>query len=235
MTLLTIIQDVCNSVNIEAPTSVIGNTDDNVMQLLQLSQLEGNATADEYDWDVLQTQATFTTLANEIQGTVAALAPGFKKFINETQWNRTVRYNMDPMTAQDYQALVAQGYVTPYPEYRIRGNNFIIYPAPAAGQLIAFEFITKNWILDPDGVTTKARWSNDSDTAQIDEDIITLGTIWRYLKVHGFDYAEEFRQHQIRVANVSGRDGGKPRKFLDSDRGHPGPFYPNLPEGNWNL
>lgn len=235
MTLLTIIEDVCDAVGITKPTSVVGNTAEDITQLLQLSQLEGKALADEYDWDSLLVQATFTTLATEIQGTVDSLAPGFKKFINESQWNRTVRYGMNPMTPQDFQALTAVGFVTPYPEYRIRGANFIIYPAPAAGQLVAFEFVTKNWILDPDGTTTKSRWSNDDDTALLDEDIITLGTIWRYLKVHGFDYAEDFRQYEIRKANGMCRDGGKPRKQLDSGNLHDGPFFPNLPEGNWPL
>ncbi len=235
MTLLTIVQDVCDAVGIDKPTSVIGNTQEDVVQFLQLSQLEGKALADEYDWAVLQTQLTFTTLATESQGKVADIAPGFKKFINETQWNRTVRYGMNPMTPQDYQALTAVGFVTPYPEYRVRGQNFIIYPAPAAGQTIAFEYVTKNWILDPDGVTGKARWSDDFDTALLDEDIITLGTIWRYLKVHGFDYGEDFRQYEIRKNNAMARDGGKPRKKLDNGPLNDGPFYPQLPEGNWPL
>jgi len=41
MSLLTIIQDVCATVGIQSPTSVIGNTEQDITQLVQLSLIEG--------------------------------------------------------------------------------------------------------------------------------------------------------------------------------------------------
>lgn len=234
MSLLTIIQDTCNTVGIDSPTSAIGNTDQDIIQLIQLSQLEGKALCDEYDWDALQTEATFTTVAAESQGLLTTIAPGFKKFINETQWNRDIRYPLyGSITPQTYQSMKAANYAGPYSRYRIRGKLFIMFPAPSAGQTEAFEYITKNWISTSGSDTD--RWTLDADTALIDEDIITLGTIWRWLKAHNMDYSEEFRQYEIRKNNAMAIDGGKMRKSLDAGSLYDKPFYPMLPEGNWNL
>ncbi len=236
MSLLTIVQDVCDAVLITQPTSVIGNTEDTIVQLKQLTQLEGKALADEYDWDALIKETTFTTVATESQGTVESIASGFKKMINETQWNRNIIYPVQgSLTPQQYQAYKANNFGLVYSNYRIRGNEFIMFPAPVAGQTVAFEYITKNWISNAAGTDFYDRWEADDDVALLDEDIITLGVIWRWLKAHNMDYAEEFRQYEIRKNNAMTRDGGKVRKSLASTYDENKPNLPNLPEGFWSL
>lgn len=234
MTLLTIIQDVCNAVGIDSPSSAIGNTDQDIIQLIQLSQLEGKAIADEYDWNALIQEATFTTVAAEVQGTVESKAPGFKKFVNESQWDRTLRFPLiGSITPQQYEYMKAANYTGPYSRYYIRGTSFIMYPIPAAGSTEAFAYVTRYWISNAAGDSTYARWAADDDFALIDEDIITLGTTWRWLKAHNMDYSEEFRQYEIRKNNAMARDGGKMRKSLGSGNLYAGPILPMQPEGNW--
>ena len=40
-----------------------------------------------------------------------------------------------------------------------------------------------------------------------------LGTVWRYRKAEGLDYSEEFREYQLRRANMIKMDGS--RRVLD--------------------
>lgn len=236
MSLLTIIQDVCATVGIQVPTSVIGNTEQDIVQLVQLSLIEGKALADEYDWDALIQEANFTTLAAEVQGEVATIAPGYKKLINETQWNRDIIYPVTgSITPQQYQAYKARGFSSVYSQFRVRGKDFLMYPAPEAGQDIYFEFITKNWISAADNSITRSRWVLDDDYALLDEDIITLGVIWRWLKAKNFDYSEDFRTYEIRKMNAMARDGGKMRKSLASNYDYTSPNLPTLQEASWNL
>lgn len=236
MTLLSIIQDVCDAVSIESPTSVIGNTDQDIKQLLQLANLEGKLLADSYDWQALETVGTITTLAQEDQGAVSTLASGFKKMLNETAWNLDIRYLVQgSVDAQDWERLKAQNYTGPYPNFRIRGGRFLLFPVPAAGLSIRFEYLSKNWVLDSDASTTYSRWTNDDDTGLLDEDIMTLGVRWRYLKAGGFDYSEEFRDYEIIKANMQARDGGKMRKSLEGRQIPGGPFIPQFQEASWPL
>jgi hypothetical protein len=110
-----------------------------------------------------------------------------------------------------------------------------MYPAPAADQEIYFEFITKNWISAADDSITRSRWALDTDYALLDEDIITLGVIWRWLKAKNFDYSEDFRTYEIRKMNAMARDGGKMRKTLASGYDDTSANLPNLKEAFWNI
>lgn len=234
MSLLTILQDVCDSIGLDSPASVIGNPDQDIKQLLQILLLEGKLLADGYDWQELQQVATITTLAQEDQGAVATLAAGFKKFINNTAWNQDIRYmvqgSLDPQT---WEGVKAQNYSGPYPNFRIRGGRFLMYPIPAAGQIIKFEFISKNWILSNDGVTTLARFANDNDTCLLDEDLLILGVRWRWLSAKNFDYAEAFRDYETMKSNLQARNGGKMVQDMGGGRAVVGAFVPRFPEGNW--
>jgi hypothetical protein len=234
MSLLQIVQDVCNVVGVAAPTSVIGNTDQDIQTLLQLANTEGKLLADSYDWQALETPTTITTLAQEDQGAVGTLAPGFKKLIPETMWIQDNKFRVDgSLNAQDWQRITTMTYSGPYPNFRIRAGRVLMYPIPAAGMTVRFEYISKNWILAADNTTTYARWTNDTDAGLLDEDLMTLGLRWRWLKAKNFDYAEEFRDYEVMKANMQGRDAGKMTKNLGGRMVPSGPFVPLFPEGSW--
>lgn len=236
MSLLQIISDVCDDVGVDAPISVIGNTDQDIKQLLQLANTEGKLLADSYDWQALETEFSLTTTGTEDQGAIATLLPGYKKLIPNTLWNQNIRYMVAGNTSpQDYQRIKTAVQTGPYPDFRIRGGRFLLYPIAASGQTIKGEYITKNWVLNVDGVTPYSRWTNDTDTSVLDEDIITLGVRWRWLKAHNFDYAEEFRDYETIKENSKARDGGKLTKNLAGRQYPDGPFIPQFKDSYWNL
>ena len=59
MTLLTIIQDATQDLGLAEPTSVVGNNDKKIVQLLQLANREGRNLASRYNWSSLIKQVTF--------------------------------------------------------------------------------------------------------------------------------------------------------------------------------
>ena len=235
MSLLTIITNVCHRVGINAPSLVIGTGDDQILQILSLAQEEGEELSDRYVWSALQREATFVTLAAQLQGVMSTLASvGFKYILNETIWNRTQNRPMyGSLTPQDWQLLVSSSVTGPYEEYRIKNGNLYLIPAPPAGETCAFEYISSNYC-QTFGGTPLTEWTNDTDTGILDEKIMTAGIIWRWKQVKGLDYAEDFRKYEVRVLQAMGRDAGKPTLRMD---GSPTNRMPGIvvPSGSWNL
>lgn len=207
---LQIVQTVCNRLGILAPSAVVTSTDQQIIQLLALSNEEGMAQVKRYPFSVLQTEATFTTSAAQLQGSMNTLAPGFKFVVDETMWNRTLRR---PVTGsksmQDWQQAVAMNLNSPYSQYRIKQGSLYFYPIPNAGDNIAFEYMSSNWVSTSVGGTSPI-WTNDADTPLLDDDLMILGTLWRWKAAKGLDYAENFATYEAAMADAMARDATKP-------------------------
>lgn len=236
MSLLTMIQDVCSDLGINEPSSVVGSTDKQIKQLLTIANREGKDLASRFTWNVLVKEATFTQSAAALQGAMTTVAGSdFDKIINDTMWNRSTTLPiLGPSMAKDWQALQAFNITGPVPEFRIRGNSLYFSPDGAnATDTIAFEYKSKNWC-ESSGGTGQSSWQADDDVGLLDEDIMCLGIVWRWLKRKGLDYAEDFATYEKRVADKIGGDGGK--RVLNAagslrDR-RPGVL---VPAGSWNL
>lgn len=233
MSVLSIVQSVCQQVGLPSPSSALGNPDQQVTTLVALLNTEGIELAARYQWQALTLQASFTTVASESQGVLATIAPGLKYILNDTIWNRTLRRPVfGPLSPQRWQQLEAMVMQGPWNQFRIRGGNLLFIPLPAAGQSCYFEYISKNWVLAIDGVTTRSAWLADTDSSLLDEDIMTQGLIWRWKAAKGFNYAEDYAMYERRVTNAMGRDGGKDTLNMGDIRYD---IYPGImvPSGSW--
>lgn len=235
MSLLTIIQNVCKRVGIASPVTASGSSDVGIAQMIAIANEEGEELSERYPWSVLQTEATFLTLAAQLQGTVISIATNnFRYIINETIWNRTKnRPIYGSLSPSDWQLLKSSNVAGPYQEYRISGGNMYLLPSPPAGETCAFEYVSGNWCQSSGG-TKQSAWSLDADTGILDEKIMTAGVIWRWKQIKGLEYAEDFRKYEIRVNDAITRDAGKPTLSMD---GSPTNRLPGIlvPSGSWNL
>ena len=211
MTLLSVVQNACNELGISSPSTVIGNADSQIKQLLALSNREGKALAARpaAGWERLLEEATFNTQAQESQGTIESLAPGYKYLINQTIWNRTQQREVyGVISPQEWQRLKATETTGVFDHFRINGGEMLFYPVPTAGEAIYFEFMSRNWC-ESSGGTGQQVWSDDTDVGRIDEELLTLGLIWRWKAMKGFSYQEEFNEYERQVADAIARDGTK--------------------------
>ena len=69
MTLLEIVQTAAGEMGLPVPTSVIGNTTQQVVQLLSLANGLGRGLMQDFDWQALQTEYRFTTVYYTYSGT----------------------------------------------------------------------------------------------------------------------------------------------------------------------
>lgn len=237
MSLLTIITSFCERTNVPVPASVIGTSDQQVLQLKALLEEEGKDLSKRHPWESVTFEASLTTVATESQGAMTTLASnGFLYIKNGTIWDRTSRLPIvGPLESQDWQMLKAVVTTGPRYQYRIRGGNLLINPAPTASLSWYFEYVSSNWILGADAVTYKAKFTLDTDTLLLNEDLLLMGLRWRWKKEKGLDYAEDFRTYEEQVKDLMGRSGGKRALRMDSpERQFPGPgIY--VPAGSWSL
>lgn len=208
MNCLEIIQQVSRELSGFAyPTAAITSSDPQILMLVALLNKEGKELArrPEEGWQALVKEATFTTVATEIQGSLEALAPNSKYIINDTIWNRSDNWPIfGSLTAQRW-ALEKGWLITGiYSRYRIQGNNIHFIPVPPAGQDCAFEYQSKAWATD--GTTYSDSFMKDTDTSLLDSELLSLGLLWRWKSAKGFDYAEDFATYERAVEEAIGRD-----------------------------
>ncbi len=235
MSMLEIVQRHCKRSNIPSPTSVLGSTDDQVLQILALLEEEGSDLASRGEWQILINEATLTTLAAESQGDINTIAAnGFRYIKNMTIWDRTDNLPVLVIDAVDWQA--EKGFAATAPRYRarIRGDNLISTPSPSAGNTWAFEYISKNWILGADGTTYSQYFNLDTDVPLLPKEILLKGLRWRWKKEKGLEYAEDFSSYEYMVKDALSRQGLKQvLNMSDGDQGKSPGIVVN--QGNWVL
>lgn len=230
MSLLTIVQDAMVEVGLSRPAYAIASTDPGVVAMIALVNQTGKQLMRRYEWTALQTEKTFTTVALASQQTASAVPTDFDRFINESFWNRTkIRPVYGPLSPQEWQQRQASpiGGISDY--FRMQGGQIYIYPTPTAGWTMAYEYVSNYWVSG-----SKTAMTADSDTALIDENLVKLGAIWRYLKSRNMDYAEEFRTYEQETETAIAKDGGRSTLRLSGNR-RSGPVAPTAPEGDWDL
>lgn len=234
MTALSIVQNAASALGITAPTALFSATDDQTIQLRNLMNIAGVHLAKGADtdhaWRVLQSETTFSTTAAAAQ--TGAIPSDFGWFINDTFWNRTTRIKLTgPISPEEWQQYQAISMISlPAAVFRVRGTSLLIYPSPVASQTCAYEYVTKNWANTAAAVAISTMTA-DTDVSLIDESLITLSLIWRFLAAKGLDYAEPFRTFQLESVKAMSRDGG--RKKMNLAGRQPAMFNGNIPDGSW--
>lgn len=236
MSLLTMIQGVAQDLGISSPTSVVGNPDTQVIQLLQMAQREGRDLASRYPWSKMVLSNTFTIAAAADQGLINSAivtAGDFDYIFNETFWNDTDNQPITgPLSIQEWEALQVFPTTGPYPQFIIRSGHIYINPVPTVGTDTGrFTYKSTSWC-ESSGAVGRSAWAADTDVGRLDENLMSLGIIWRWLKRKGLDYGEDFKTYETRVTDAMARDGGKP--ILNSNGGRnrriPGVM---VPLGSW--
>jgi hypothetical protein len=237
MSLLSLVTAFCERTNLPVPIAVKASTDTQVIQVRALLEEELEDLASRATWERQTLEQSLTTVAAEDQGAIDSLAsPGFRFIVDQTIWNRSRRLPVaGPLDPRQWQALKARFVNGPYYRFRLRGGHLLVNPVPPAGESWFFEYVTRHGILDQDGVTTKERFSADTDTLLLPESLLLSGLRWRWKKEKGLEYAEDQRTYEVQVKDALNHDGSKPTLSMDAlfkDEARPGVM---VPEGSWNL
>jgi hypothetical protein len=230
MTALSIIQDVAERLYLTVPNQVFSSNDPQTRQMRGLLNGMGKAMLREHPWQALRVEGTISTVATLVQ---SALPSDFGYIVNDSMWNRTLnRMIAGPLSPQEWQRERAGPVVTSVEfAFRIMGDTFYITPAPTSGHTIYYEYVSKNWC-ESSGGTGQDEMAADADVSLLDEELLTLGVIWRFKQAKGMDYSQEFADFDFRLKTLKGEDGGKPT--LSLHRPQPRRLnWPNIPDGTF--
>ena len=241
MALLSMIQTVCRRVGIAVPTTVVGNADNQILQLLAIADEEGEDLGSQLasGWVSQTREATFTMVATasqgEMNGTVVANGD-FRYIINETLWNRTTSLPITgPVPPAEWETLQAFPVNTsPYEQWQLRGKDFYLYPTPAGGDTMAFQYMSNSFCETSGGVGQNT-WQNDDDVGLLSETLMILGIRWRWLKTKGLEYAEDFNTYERRVVDAMARDGGAKIQNLEGRDYRHREAGIIIPVGSWTV
>jgi hypothetical protein len=230
MTCLSIVQTVTARLGLNSPTAVVTSVDPQIRQLLALLNEEGQTLAEATNWQSLTVEASFNTVAAEVQGPLSTIAPGCKFIVNDTIWNRSLRMPVfGPLVAQTWQQQKAMYLQGPWNQFRVVNDQIKFLPIPPAGQSCYFEYITKNWTSG--GTDT---FTDDAQTSLLDESVMVMGLIWRFRQAKGLDYSADLEKYLRRVSDFVGRETPKP--MLDmGDSFNDIPPVVILPAGSWGV
>jgi hypothetical protein len=232
---LSIVQTICNRVGIPAPNQAVGSTDQQIINLVALLNEEGQELAARHQWVALQTEAHYTTVGVEDQGLMETIAPGLGYIINDTIWNRSLRRPVfGPKTPQGQQQQKAFAINGPWSNFWIKGNHLYMYPVPVAGQDCYFDYSTRYWLTDSTGATGREEFGNDADIPRLEWILLVLGTVWRWKKLKGFEYSEDFNTYERRVMDAMGKEGSRDFLSLSNTKYDIQPGI-MVASGSWNV
>lgn len=231
MSLLSIIKNVAIKVGVNVPSSVIGSTNQEVVELLAFANEEGRELTRRHNWQIIRKEKTFTSLATEEQ---AALPSDFDHFINETFWNRTRKHPLNgPLTPQQWQYNKSWVSSPVTDSFTVRGGKILINPVPTAGETMAYEYISKNFC-QSSSLVGQSEWLADTDTGVLDEALMELGTLVRFKLSKGLDAGSDIAKYDTQVMIAGGQES--PKATLNMAGAYPR-VGPNIivQEGDWSL
>ncbi len=236
MSLLSIIQSHARLHAISVPSSVIGSTDTNTLQLYEILNEVLGEIVTESKFNVTTQEATHTLIASQDQGALATLCPnGYQFAIFETFYDRTLmRPLVGPLTESEWQSLMALPAAGPLYRFRILQDHLLIDPVPAAPfSLIAWEYMS-SWCVKSSAGTLKAAMSADDDVFVFPENILKRGLSYRWKQIKGLPYQADETAYWNMLNNYIAKDKVKRRINVgEIDRtARPGIMVPMY---SWNV
>lgn len=235
-----LVQDVCARTGIKRPLVVATSTDTQVTQLLGLLH-EGveELAIETRPLSFLLKEFTFALLAQEDQGTLTTVCGEPVRYIlNDVLWNRTLRLPIfGPLSASKWQEYKAYGITGPSSEYRIRGDKLLMIPSPTAGHTLGGEFVRRYTVIASGGLApTKEKFTADTDTSIIPDDLLIASLRWRWKREKSLPYAEDKDRYNGMLDSYVMRDGTKRRLSLNggNDHSYIRPVI-GVPNGSWPL
>lgn len=236
MDLLQITQQFCLRTGLASPSFVVSSTDPQITQIQALLNEVCAYVTENWNWEALNQEAVFTSVASELQGSMETIAPiAFRSIIKDTMFDRTQNLPITgPVSAVEWQAIKAMPATGPLYRYRLRTSSLYFTPTPTAGHTIAFEYQSAACIYNYLDTEYKELFTKDTDVFVLPAEILLLGLRWKWKAEKGLPYAEEFNTFEAYTTAKNGRDGTKPTLNMAGGTQSIGPgIY--VPAGSWSI
>lgn len=194
-TLLQLTDKVSKRLPLSATIStVVGNTEPLVAQLLEIMQECGDTLMRDHEWSRLYKTWTITLTADPH---TEAFPSGYNRYVDSADFWRSgsdVTPMTGPVKSDDWHYIED----TPgtYPGYWRPYQTGVQITGVPTTETCDIEYIASTWIVDADGSTLKASWEADTDTTIFGDDLFMKGVrfMWKHSK--GLDYVKDEDEYE---------------------------------------
>jgi hypothetical protein len=210
MSLLTVVQDVCEVVGVAQPGTVFGaiNTDRTMQEMVRCAnEMAQRIAGDTREWAEMQAIGVFT-------GPGDAFTPpaDFKRMLLTTEIWKSVQTQYPMLYISDLNEWLqrrARNYSDSRGEWINYAGKVRFAPGLNAGETATFAYLTKNCILLDGGGVGEA-FQSDNDRYLLDERLLKLGMIALWKQNKGSPYAEDMGTFSDALAMAFGSNKPAP-------------------------
>ncbi|MBB5051122.1 hypothetical protein HNQ36_001076 [Afipia massiliensis] len=191
------------------PTTLFSTSDAFAMELADLATEVATDIAEQYDWRQLHELAQFT-------GDGAAIAFNLpsnydrmlkKAEVHSKDWQTS---NFRRVRDLDEWIYIQQTAISGTPgNWIILGGKFQSFPPLPIAEMAKFYYIRKAIVTGTGtGGASKPAFTDDSDTFDLSERLLTLGLIWRWRSQKRMEYAEDLKNYELALEKAIAKDKG---------------------------
>jgi hypothetical protein len=215
MTVLSVVQDVCEVVGVAKPTSLFSGIADNrtMQEMLALAnEMAQRIAYDTRDWTALKKLCTYT---GDGVKTAFDLPVDYKRMLltanvrssTTPRWPMTFIPDFDKWTERRLLNFTTTAFAG---EWTIVGGQMLIAPAPGVGVTVVWPYLDRNCVKLASGGFGDS-FVADGDSFRLDhERILKLGMIWQWKAQKGSPYAEDMGTYGDALTNAMGKDSPAP-------------------------
>jgi hypothetical protein len=195
--------DVARECGVAVPSLWAANTDDTYQSLKMYMYQTARELLQRVDWQLCNLNQVITGTGVDTY----ALNSDFKRptrGTNTVYGNSPQRWAFAPITSNgDWTKLQSWGALSTY-FYQFTGTDLQFSQVINSPDEITLSYITKNWI-SSGGSRTDA-WTTDLDLSYLPVELLYLGTVWRWKRKQGLDYASIMGEFETELTRYSNDD-----------------------------
>ena len=242
-TFQTLLQQVCSMLNLAVPADPVGSTDPNLIMMRTAANLASLEMLNAYEWSQLTKMASITVETavppgpGEASETAFDMPGDFYRFIDQTQWNDSMRFPaVGPVAPQGWMTYMVFPISANFTlTWQIRQNQiYFLNPPPPPGQGFRFMYLSQALVQDADDPNLyKNVASKAGDTFQLDGILMVLMTRVKWLEARGFDSSAAVRDFLLAFdSRVGAQKGANILNMAGGRHDYPYIGIGNLPEAS---
>lgn len=225
--LKTAMENAASECSLAAPAVWFSNTETSYAQLKRYMYDTARELVRRIDFTELTRDATITGDG----GDTYPLQADFERLPRSDEEDDPAVYStsMDrafrPVTSNGQWNVLANRGPTPLYGYRVVGSNIQFTQDITSDESITLSYVSNYWILT--GSTRTGTWTTDEDYTYIPGKLIELGTVWRWRRKRGLEFASYQGQFELELSRYASDDRGV-KKISFGQRARSTSPYSNL-------
>lgn len=242
-TLQAVVQNMAGLLSLPKPADPAGSTDPAVALMVQSANLASLELLNSYEWPgmiregLIAVTTALPPTPGESQELPFDLPEDFYRFIDQTQWNKSMRFPavgpVSPQGWMTYRVFPISANFTLTWQMR-EGKIWFLNPPSTPGQEFVFMYLSRALVRDADTPDLFKNLANkNGDLFQLDPLLVTLGGRIKWLEAKGFDTTAATRDFVIAWDTRVGATKGASILSMAGNRGgYPYIGIGNLPEAS---